>query len=116
MPHLTIEYTSNLVGFDPAVALRVALDAARRTGLYDMATAKARACELRHFAVDRPDTRYGFVATTFAILPGRTSRERQLTSEVITEALVSAFALPKGTQVTTEVREMESAGYTRAKI
>ena len=51
MPHLTLDYSPNLPGFDPAAALAAINQAAVASGLLDEADIKSRAVACAHFQV-----------------------------------------------------------------
>jgi len=116
MPHLHIEYTANLDGLDPRRVLDAAMAALRAQGIYDMPTAKGRIRALDHHAVDHPDCRQAFISVVLTILPGPTPEQRHRTSAAITEAVASAVPRCTGTQVRTEVREMDPCGYTSHNV
>jgi 5-carboxymethyl-2-hydroxymuconate isomerase len=112
MPHLHIEYTANLDGIDQHRVLTAAMEALAAQGLYDMPTAKRRIRRLDQHAVDHPDNGSGFVAITLAILPGRRPEERSRTSLALTDAVAVTIPQCAGTQVRTEIRELDPYGYT----
>lgn len=113
MPHLEIEHTDNI----DVVADRLldaAVGALAALGEYDLASTKARVHRLEAYSVDRPDSGGAFVAVTLSILPGRSEELRLRTSQAITEAVATAATYPAGTQITTQVRELE--GYSKVVV
>lgn len=106
MPHLTIEYSANLVDLDPTQVLRAAVAALADVGAYDMGSTKARIRRCDEYAVGHPDTGDGFVAVTLAALPGRSEEVRRATAQALTEAVSQVLPPRPGTQVTSEVREL----------
>jgi 5-carboxymethyl-2-hydroxymuconate isomerase len=114
MPHLEIEYTDNIAGLDAERVLAAAVEALDGVGEYDMASTKARVRRLDVYAVDRPDSGGAFVAVTLSVLPGRSEELLRRTSEAITAAVAGAASYPAGTQVTTQVRELQ--GYSKVVV
>ncbi|WP_019144929.1 5-carboxymethyl-2-hydroxymuconate Delta-isomerase [Aeromicrobium massiliense] len=107
MPHLEIEHTDN-IDLVADHLLAAAVDALHDLGEYDMAATKARVRRLDVYSVDRPDSGGAFVAVTLSILPGRSEELRLRTSQALTEAVATAATYPAGTQITTQVRELEA--------
>jgi 5-carboxymethyl-2-hydroxymuconate isomerase len=107
MPHLEIEHTDN-IDLVADRLLAAAVGALAELGEYDMASTKARVRRLEAYSVDQPDSGKAFVAVTLSILPGRPEELRLRTSQALTEAVATAATYPAGTQITTQVRELEA--------
>ena len=118
MPHLRIEYSTNLAGrLDPAAVLAAATQALVDSGVFDPPDAiKARLMPVEHFMVGS-GAEHGFIHAGLALLSGRDSTTKQR----LTNALVAAIAPlvapgPQVVQITSEARDMDRDTYSKRLI
>jgi 5-carboxymethyl-2-hydroxymuconate isomerase len=127
MPHLTLEYTRNLTGFEPAVALAAINAAAFDSGLFGEPDIKSRAVGLDCFQVGVLPGARGFIHVRIALLAGRSDEERQHLAEAVLVALnattIETKAGPRGNgekgmeiQLSVETADLDRAGYAKAVI
>lgn len=118
MPHLTLEYTDNLAGFDPAAALVAINAASHASGLFGEADIKSRAVALAHYRIGVKPLPRAFVHVTIALLAGRTSAERQDLAEAVLAALNATVDAPVGSelQLSVETVELDRPSYAKAVL
>jgi 5-carboxymethyl-2-hydroxymuconate isomerase len=117
MPHLTLQYTANLTGFDPDAALD---DINRRlvdSGRFEEAAIESRALALQHHCIGIAPLERAFVHAHLKVLPGRDETTRLSLSQTIVAALQ---ALPPphhpATQLCVEVTELDDGTYCKLVI
>jgi len=118
MPHLTLEYTSNLPTFHAANALRELNGALLASGHFEEADIKTRAIRLDTFLVGTsPDTR-GFVHVSLSILSGRSEQTKRELSASLLDVLQTRCAPAEGVQVqlSVEVRDIERGSYAKVAL
>lgn len=118
MPHLNLEYTANLAGFDPAAAL-VAINAAcQASGLFGEADIKSRAVAWEHYRIGVKPLPRAFVHVRIALLAGRSDGERQALAERVLAALNATVDAPEGTelQLSVETVELDRPSYAKAVL
>lgn len=116
MPHITMEYSGNLSGFDAMRALRQLNQALFASG--QVATPldiKGRAHALQDWVIGTADvdqSAHGFVHVTVDLLSGRTPEARQSISAALMQVLRDQ-AYPDGVRVqfSVEMRDMDRASY-----
>jgi 5-carboxymethyl-2-hydroxymuconate isomerase len=118
MPHLTIEYTSNLGMTTPAAMLGALNQTLVDTGHFKEADIKSRAYEVTHFAVGTSPENRGFFHAKLLILSGRDVPTRQAISKVLVDKMTSLLPARAGlhTQVTVDLVEIERETYAKAVI
>lgn len=118
MPHLTIEYTRNLTGFDPAQALAAINEAAFDSGLFGEPDIKSRAVGIDCFQIGVLPATRGFVHLRIAMLAGRSGEERQQLAEATLTALKATVNLEKGMkiQISVETVDLDRDSYAKAVI
>lgn len=93
MPHLTIEYSSNL---DGPISIQAMVDrvhtAALETGLPAADALRTRAARREHYRIADGDPSHGFLALTARIGPGRTPKAKLDFLEVLIDALEESIA------------------------
>ena len=117
MPHLTLQYTGNVIGFDADAALRSINRALADSGHFDEAAIKSRALRLEHCRVGTADAGRGFVHAQLKVLPGRDVDTRRQFARIILAALETV--LPSRhieTQLCVEVDELDADTYTKRVI
>lgn len=116
MPHLTLEYTDNLIAFDARSALRRASEAMFDSGLFTENDIKCRARGCSDFCVGVRLLRRGFVHAHIALMPGRSIEERKELAAAVLVALRQDFpGLPEGeVQFSVETVEIDRATYAKA--
>jgi 5-carboxymethyl-2-hydroxymuconate isomerase len=115
MPHLTLEFSRNLSGFDPAAALAALNRAAVASGLFDEADIKSRAYVCDHFLVGLQTTGRAFVHVRAALLAGRSPAQRKALADLLLAALNATVGPKKGpkTQLSVETVEIDRASYAK---
>ncbi len=118
MPHVTLEYTGNLPGFDAEAALGAINAAMHASGLFSEADIKSRARPLDAFRVGVSDTARAFVHVCIALLPGRTAEQRRQLAEAVLAALSARLAAPPGAelQVSVETIELDRPSYAKTTL
>lgn len=117
MPHLTLQYTANVDGFDAEAALRAINRALADSGHFDEAAIKSRALRLDHYRVGIADAGRGFVHAQLKVLPGHDAETRRMFARMILAALETV--LPSRhieTQLCVEVDELDADTYTKRVI
>lgn len=116
MPHLTLEYTDNLSGFDAPRALAAINAAACASGLFGESDVKSRAIRLDTWQVGIESAPRAFVHLRIALLSGRSEAERKALAEAALAALDLTVDGPKGTeiQLSVETVELHRASYAKA--
>ena len=117
MPHLNLQYTANLAGYDADAALARINQALALSGHFDELAIKSRACALEHYRVGTADTGRAFIHVQLKVLPGRDDATRKAFAEIIIAALSSVLAdCPPSTQLCVEVDELDARTYTKRVI
>jgi 5-carboxymethyl-2-hydroxymuconate isomerase len=118
MPHLTLEYSSNLPAPIDHQALLAELHAAlERLGAFQLAEIKSRAIPHDIYRVGGGDPQSVFAHLTVAILSGRELALRQQLSAELLAILRQAFAPAwndRPCDLTVELREMPRDTYSKA--
>lgn len=111
MPHLSIEYSSNLDGrVDfPALCDRV-LATIMETGLFELGAVRVRAFRAEAYAIADRLPENAFIDMSFRIGTGRSAAEKKLAGErifaAVTDELSPLFATPHFA-LTLEIREID---------
>jgi 5-carboxymethyl-2-hydroxymuconate isomerase len=118
MPHLTLEYTRNLAGFDPARALAAINEAAFDSGLFGEPDIKSRAVGVDCFQVGVLPAARGFIHVRIALRAGRSGDERKHLAEAVLATLNATVNREKGMeiQLSVETADMDRASYTKAVL
>jgi 5-carboxymethyl-2-hydroxymuconate isomerase len=118
MPHLRIEYSTNIAArFDGAAVARAACDALLASGVFNPPDSiKVRLVPVEHFRVGS-GADHGFLHADLGMLSGRDAA----TKLRVTDALVQAIAPlvqpgPQVVQVTSEARDMDRDCYSKRLI
>lgn len=114
MPHLTLQYTANLDGFDAAGALAATNQALVDSGHFDEVAIKSRAIRLEHYRVGLAGSGRAFVHVLLKVMPGRSRAVRQALGQALLEALRGVTATGLHCQLCVEVEELESSTYAKA--
>lgn len=116
MPHLTVEYTNNLAGFDTPQTLLALNRVLVASGQFDAIDIKSRAIALDTHLVGTGEGACAFVHARLAILSGRTAETKRALSEALLVALKEACAWPAAlhVQLCVEVQEIERESYAKA--
>lgn len=83
MPHLTVQYTANLDGYDADAALAALNGALAACGHFDELAIKSRAWVLDHYRIGTADRGRAFVHAQLKILPGRSEAVRGDLSAIV---------------------------------
>lgn len=115
MPHLRIEYSTNIAGrFDPVRVVQTATDVLVASGVFSPPDAiKVRLIPVEHFRVGS-GADHGFIHAGLALLSGRDGDTKQR----LTVALVDAIAPlvgpgPQAVQITSEAIDMDRDTYSK---
>ena len=118
MPHLRIEYSTNIAGrFDPAAVLAATTDALVASGVFDPPDAiKARLIPAPHFRVGS-GADHGFIHAGLALLAGRDAATKQRLTATLVDAIAPLVAAgPQVVQITSEARDMDRDTYSKRLI
>lgn len=117
MPHLTLQYTANLAGFDADAALDAINHRLADSGHFEESAIKSRALALQHHRVGTAPLERAFVHAHLKVLPGRDEATRRALSQAIVAALQAL--LPShhpATQLCVEVTELDAGTYSKLVI
>lgn len=118
MPHLTLEYTTNLAGFDPRGALDSLNIALVESSQFDGPDIKSRAVALDCFQIGVGGVDAAFVHVTLSLLSGRTPQIKKELSSRLLQALQKRVgsASPISTldvQITVDVNDLDRDCYAK---
>ncbi|SMF52304.1 5-carboxymethyl-2-hydroxymuconate Delta-isomerase [Pseudogulbenkiania subflava] len=118
MPHLTLDYSSNLTTLDADRTLLALNRQLVESGQFTENDIKSRACRLEHFRIGIEPAPRAFAHVTLALLSGRTPECKQALSASLLAVLQRAgLTLPGAeVQLSVEVRDMERASYSKVII
>ncbi len=116
MPHLTLEYSDNLDGFDARAAVAAINQASVASGLFGESDIKTRALRLDCWQVGIESTPRAFAHVRIALLSGRTDEERKALAEAVLAALQPRVpALAGGeVQLSVETVDLDRPSYAKA--
>jgi 5-carboxymethyl-2-hydroxymuconate isomerase len=118
MPHLVLEYTSNVPDepdFD--LVLRRLHEAMTTVGPFELANVKSRAVRREHFRVADGAPDRAFVHLTVSVLAGREARVLREAGDALLAVLRASFPRARAEgrcDVTVELREMQPGLYFKA--
>jgi 5-carboxymethyl-2-hydroxymuconate isomerase len=113
MPHLTIEYSSNLTpGIDVQALVDRLHSAAIETGVFPLGGIRTRAAVREHYRIADGDPSHAFVHVVLRIAAGRDQATRDRAGQHVFEALTSALAAvmeTRGLAISFELQEITPA-------
>lgn len=119
MPHLNIEYSSNLPHF-PAdqVLAEINLALSSHPEMGDESYLKSRCIALEHFAVGTAREHRAFVHVELRLLSGRSPEAKKDLAERIARVLRHAAPRPDGmsVQLSIEVTDMDRGSYHKERL
>lgn len=115
MPHMIVEYTANINGFDAAGILRPLNQTLVGSGEFNESDIKSRAIKLDDFLIGLRAEAHAFVHVKLHILSGRSAEQKQALSSRLLQALTASFPAQAGltTQLCVEILEIERASYSK---
>ncbi|BCL76226.1 hypothetical protein JHS3_19620 [Jeongeupia sp. HS-3] len=114
MPHLSLEYTQNLNGFDAAKALRGLGQAMFDSGLFGESDIKSRAQCLATYLIGTTDTDTAFAHVQVSLLSGRSDEQKKRLGAQLIAALQATLPAGHGpVQLTVDVRDMDRDCYAK---
>ncbi|WP_449467400.1 5-carboxymethyl-2-hydroxymuconate Delta-isomerase [Stenotrophomonas humi] len=115
MPHLTVEYSTNLgTDITPAV-LRAVNDALLGTGQFHEADIKSRAIGFDSFAIGTVDVPRAFVSAKLSILSGRDAQTKRELAQALLAALEAAIpANGMELQTSVEILDIDRDSYAKS--
>lgn len=117
MPHLSLQYTANLEGYDADAALAALNRALADSGHFDELAIKSRAWMLEHYRVGTADSGRAFVHAQLKILPGRSEAVRSALSGIVLDALRGGLPLHHpSVQLCVEVDELYAPAYAKTVL
>lgn len=116
MPHLTLEYTSNLVSLDVKKCLLELNNVLVSSNQFDEIDIKSRALKFDDYVVGVSPERRAFVHVKLAMLSGRSAEVKRQISVALLERLRQHCAIHDElhVQLCVEVLEIEREAYTKA--
>ncbi len=117
MPHLTIEYTDNLPGFNSGQALLELNQALLASGQFEEADIKSRAIRLDQFLVGCAPTDQAFVHASLAILSGRPAEIKRQLADSLLQVLQKMRFGPENSdvQLCVEIIDIDRGSYAKAR-
>ncbi|WP_112661880.1 5-carboxymethyl-2-hydroxymuconate Delta-isomerase [Microvirga flavescens] len=118
MPHLKLEYTKNLRGFDEEAALLQLNKALAGSGHFDEIDIKSRAVALDHFVIGTAPNKRAFVHAKLSLMSGRTPDIKKSLSMMLLEELKSIYPSSPDThiQLCVEILEINREIYAKAVV
>ena len=115
MPHLTLEYTRNLSGFDAQKALLHMNEALFGSGHFDEADIKSRAIPVDCFVIGTSPENRAFIHAKLAIMSHRPPVVRQSLSTMLLQELTGLVPDRPGlhVQICVEILEIERDTYSK---
>ena len=115
MPHLTLEYTSNLSDLDPKQVLVALNHALVASGQFEEFDIKSRALPLDTYLVGTTDERRAFVHAKLALLSGRSAQTKNELSGAMLQVLRVACKGRGGcsVQLCAEIIDIDRASYAK---
>ena len=113
MPHLTLEYTRNLSGFDARKALLHMNKALFGSGHFDEVDIKSRAIPIDCFVIGTSPENRAFIHARLAVLSHRPPEARQALSTMLLQELTGLLHEHPGlhVQICVEILEIERDTY-----
>ncbi|WP_153504871.1 5-carboxymethyl-2-hydroxymuconate Delta-isomerase [Cumulibacter manganitolerans] len=117
MPHLRINYSSNLPGFDAGRALEQVARAMVDSGEFKEETIKARAYRADVFQVGTAPKGRGFVDAAIEVLPGRSDDVKAAIARLVCETIRDSghWSDDVDVQITADVTELNPS-YTKLVV
>lgn len=117
MPHLRINYSSNLPGFDAGHAIDQVVEAMVDSGEFKEETIKARAYRADVFQVGTASKGRGFVDAAIKVLAGRSDEQKAGLAQMVCETIRAGAHWPKDVevQITAEVTDL-SPNYAKVVV
>jgi 5-carboxymethyl-2-hydroxymuconate isomerase len=118
MPHLTLEYSDNLLQFDAARTLLDLNKMLVESGHFDEIDIKSRAVRFSTFRVGTVTEGRGFVHVKLALLSGRSIETKRALAESLMRVLEQRQELAAGVHVQfcVEMQDIERETYVKASI
>ncbi|MCX7218339.1 MAG: 5-carboxymethyl-2-hydroxymuconate Delta-isomerase [Burkholderiales bacterium] len=118
MPHLSLEYSEQLSGFDAAAALLTLNRVLLASGEFEELDIKSRAIAFSTYLIGTQTQGHAFVHLKLALLSGRSAAIKHQLSEQLLQALQQTCVWPPAIQVQlcVEVIEIERASYSKVTI
>ncbi|MGU7770032.1 5-carboxymethyl-2-hydroxymuconate Delta-isomerase [Burkholderia sp. MR1-5-21] len=118
MPHLTLEYSANLDGFDARATLIALNEALVASGHFDELDIKSRALRFDEFVVGTSPAPRAFAHAKLAMLSGRSVDVKRELAEQLLAVLSAHCSAGSGThlQLCAEMLDIERESYAKASI
>lgn len=119
MPHLTVEYSANLQGFDPTATLAALNKVLLASSQFEEADVKSRALCRDHFQIGADTGARGFVHAELALLSGRSADIKQALSTMLADTLhllSGQWGPALQIQISVEIRDMDRGCYSKALV
>lgn len=118
MPHIVLEYSENIPKpSEPELFLLKLHRALAASGPFELTKIKSRMVKQKRFCVAGGGEDQAFLHLELAILDGRSVEERKAASNALLSCLIEEYGPlleNLNCSITVEVRELESASYTKA--
>lgn len=120
MPHILIEYSSNLSKLDAQATLQNVNRALAASGQFDDLDIKTRIAAVRDFLVGTGEQTHAFVHATLRLLNGRDLATRQTLANAVLNALKASLEphaqLQAAVQISVDVVDMDRQAYAKLTI
>ena len=120
MPHILIEYSDNLPGFDARGTMRRVNQALSASGQFEDQDIKTRITEVQDYLVGTADQAHAFIHVTLRLLSGRDLATRQHLANAVLDALKDSLEpvgrLQAAVQLSVDVGDMDRQAYAKRSI
>lgn len=118
MPHLTLEYTDNLLSFNAGHALNELNHVLIESGKFKEIDIKSRAIRLDTFLVGTSTEERGFVHVKLAMMSGRSNQTKVELSDSLLAALTGVCELPANmhVQLCVEILDIDRESYAKTSL
>jgi 5-carboxymethyl-2-hydroxymuconate isomerase len=119
MPHMTVEYSSNLQGVDEGALMQALNDAVcGHPTVTDEADVKTRIAQLQHYRIGLNSAGRAFVHVELRLMAGRTAEVKKALSERIAAVLQAQIPAQPGleVQLSADIVDMDRPSYFKGKL
>ena len=119
MPHMTVEYSSNLQGIDEGALMQALTDTVcAHPTVSDEADVKTRIAKLEHYRIGLNSAGRAFVHVELRLMAGRTAEVKKELSERIAAVLKTAIPAQAGldVQLSADMVDMDKPSYFKGKL
>ena len=119
MPHMTVEYTSNLQGInETALMLALTQTVCDHPSVADEADVKTRIAALSNYQIGRNNTGRAFVHVELRLMAGRSAEAKKEISDRLAAVLKTEIPAQNGlvVQLSVDIVDMDKPSYFKGKL